>query len=266
MRHLLLAALLAAGPGALQAAGDQLTDARKFYNQGDYAAAMQLASQAVLDPTLADGARVLLGRSYLERFRQSANPGDLTAARDALRRANPQALAYNDRLDLMIGQAETLFLEDRFGAAAELFETTLDRSAAFGVAAHERVLDWWATALDRHARTRPPEDRRALFLRILERMRAEAAVDAGSRAAWYWQAAATRETGDLERAWQLAMAGWVRAPLGLDHGEALRADLEQLVTEAIIPERAARLFSEDPLAAEEGMLNEWEAFKAGWVR
>ena len=33
------------------------------------------------------------------------------------------------------------------------------------------------------------------------------------------------------------MAGWVRAPMGDDRGQALRADLDQLVLQAIIPER-----------------------------
>lgn len=265
MRPLLMAALLLAAPAAVRAA-DPLTEARRHYNEGDYLAAVRLASEAAMDPALADGARVVLGRSYLEHFRESAEPGDLTAGRKALRAVNPAALSYTDRLDLMIGQAEALFLDDRFGAAAELFESTLDRSAALGPGAHERALDWWATALDRYARSRPPDEHRAIFARIVERMEAAVKVDAGSRPGWYWQAAAARAMGDLEHAWQLALAGWVRAPLGADHGEALRADLEQLMTEAIIPERAAKLPAADPLAAEEGMLNEWEAFKAGWAR
>ena len=44
-------------------------------------------------------------------------------------------------------------------------------------------------------------------------MSAELATDGGSAPASYWLAVAARGTGDLERAWQAAIAGWVRASL-----------------------------------------------------
>jgi hypothetical protein len=135
-----------------------------------------------------------------------------------------------------------------------------------GTAAHERVLDWWATALDRHAQLRGMEDRPPIYARIVERMRAELALDAGSTPASYWLAAAARGAGDLDRAWQAALAGWVRASLAQDRGAALRADLDRLVTQAIVPERAARLKTADVRQAVAGMQNEWIAFKAGWSK
>jgi hypothetical protein len=128
------------------------------------------------------------------------------------------------------------------------------------------VVDWWATALDRHAQLRPVEDRAPIYSRILERMRAELALDAGSTPASYWLAAGARGSGDLERAWQAAIAGWVRAGLAQDRGAALRADLDRLVILAIIPERAARLHMGDARQAASGMQNEWESFKAGWSK
>ena len=97
-------------------------------------------------------------------------------------------------------------------------------------------------------------------------MRAELAVDTGSSPASYWLAAAARGVGDLERAWQAAMAGWVRAGLAQDRGAAVRADLDRLVTQAIIPERAGRLRTGDTRRAAVGMQNEWDAFKAGWSK
>ena len=95
-------------------------------------------------------------------------------------------------------------------------------------------------------------------------MRGELAPTPASSPASYWLAAAARGTGDLDRAWQAAIAGWVRASLARDRGAALRADLDRLVTEAIIPERAARLQTRDHRQAAGGMQNEWDAFKAGW--
>ena len=80
---------------------------------------------------------------------------------------------------------------------------------------------------------------RPIDARIVERMRSELALDPGSSPASYWLAAAARGTGYLDRAWQAAIAGWVRASLARDRGAALRADLDRLATEAIIPERAS---------------------------
>lgn len=266
MPRLILAALglLILGP-AIQAA-DPLSEARRLYNAGQYEAAARAAREALAVDGLAEPARVVLGRVQLERFRQTADPADLSAARESFRSVDPAPLKYRERLELTIGQAEILYLDDRFGAAAELFETSLDRSVVLGTAAHERVLDWWATALDRHAQLRAMEDRPPIYARIVERMRAELALDAGSTPASYWLAAAARGAGDLDRAWQAAIAGWVRASLAQDRGAALRADLDRLVTQAIVPERAARLKTADVRKAAAGMQNEWTAFKAGWSK
>ena len=160
-----------------------------------------------------------------------------------------------------------LYLDDRFGAAAELFETSLDRSVVLGPAAHERVLDWWATALDRHAQTARRRGAPAASTPGSSSACAPSwRIDAGSTPASYWLAAAARGAGDLDRAWQAAIAGWVRASLAQDRGAALRADLDRLVTQAIIPERAAERCKPRPTCAQAaaGMQNEWTAFKASW--
>jgi hypothetical protein len=266
MRCLILVALgLLLSAGAAQAS-DPLAEARRLYNAGQYEAAARAARDAMAVEGSAEPARVVLGRVQLEQFRKTADPQDLAAARDTFRSVDPKPLKYLERLELTLGQAELLYLDDRFGAAAELFESALDRSVVLGPAAHERVLDWWATALDRHAQVRPPEDRAPIYARIGERMRAELALDEGSAPASYWLAAAARGTGDLDRAWQAAVAGWVRAGLAQDGGASLRADLDRLVTEAIIPERAVKLQTDDARQAAGGMLNEWVAFKAGWTK
>ncbi len=46
-----------------------------------------------------------------------------------------------------------------FGAAAELFDTALGRSVLIGDRDRLLLLDWWATALDREAQTRPVDGR-----------------------------------------------------------------------------------------------------------
>ena len=46
----------------------------------------------------------------------------------------------------------------------------------------------------------------------------------------------------------------------------LRADLDRLVVQGILPDRAARLTVRDHNQALAGMVAEWESFKASWSR
>ena len=149
---------------------------------------------------------------------------------------------------------------------AELFGSALDGATLLEPAAYERLLDWWATAFDRLAQTRPRDAREPLYRRVVERMEQEVARTPGSTPAAYWLAAASRGAGDIDRAWNAAIAGWARAPLATDRGAALRADLDRLVVQAIIPERAARLNTRDTRQAIAGMVAEWESFKTSWSR
>ena len=266
MRALVLTVLLLAAADSALAA-DPLAEARRLYNLGQYATAEKLAREAASVPATADAAGVVLGRIQLERFRQSNDADDLAAARMSLRNVDPRALDGRERVELVVGLAEALYLEDRYAAAAELFESVFERSAVLGMSAHERVLDWWATSLDRHAQTLAASERPAVYTRIMERMRDEIVAMPGSTAAAYWLAAAARAGGNPEQAWHYAVSGWVRAPLAEDRGATLRADLDRLVMQAIIPERAVKLaLRGDPKIAQANMLSEWEAFKAAWSR
>ncbi len=264
MRRLcILAAVLLLGAAPIGAA-DALAEARRLYNLGQYEAAERAAREAIRVPATAESGKVVLGRIQLERYRQTSASEDLTAAIASLRGVDPRPLDARERIELTIGVAEGLYLEDRFGAAAALFESVLDSSVVLGPFAHERVLDWWATALDRQAQTRAPADRVELYTRIATRMAAEIAKDAGSAPAGYWLAAAARGAGDLERALNEATAAWVRAQLARDRGASLRTDLDRLVVQGILPDRAARLPVRDHTQALAGMVAEWEAFKARW--
>jgi hypothetical protein len=134
-----------------------------------------------------------------------------------------------------------------------------------GPEAAERVLDWWASSLDRHAQSRPVAERPAVLRRIVRHMEREVRTQPSSAAAAYWLAAALRGLGQLDRAWQAATAGWVRAPLVSDRGASLRADLDRLVLEAIIPERALLLPEADREQAGSAMREEWERIKRTWI-
>jgi tetratricopeptide (TPR) repeat protein len=263
----LLIALGIVGLSATLVAGaDPLAEARRLYNLGQYENAARMAREAIKLGSTAESARLVLGRIYLERYRQSAESEDRTQAVEALRMVNPQGLDRRERVELIIGQGEALYLDERFGAAVELFERALDSGEPLGAPQRERLLDWWATAVDRLALTRPRDAREPVYTRIMSRMEKELAADSASAPASYWLAAAARGAGNLERAWDAAQAGWVTATLGRDHGAALRADLERLTVQGIIPDRAVRLQPRDPKLAAATMLAEWEALKTSWTR
>lgn len=248
------------------AAQDHLGEARRLYNAGLFDEAEREALMALEDPRSSNSARLVLGSIQLERFRKAPTETLLGDARRSLREVDPETLEPRERIELVIGFGETLFLEDKFLAAANIFEPILGSSLALGVAAHSRVLDWWATALDRYAQTRQMADRTEIYARIKERMNLELTQDPGSTPAGYWGVAAARGSGDLDSAWSAAAASWIRAALAPDRGVILRGDLDRLVVHALIPERAARLSPKDPSLALTGLLSEWEAFKANWTR
>ena len=240
---------------------DPIARARTFYNQGHFDAAIAAADQARTSPPRADSADLIAARSYLERFRESAVADDLTNARDRLRRLDPQRLGTSERAEFLIGVGETLFFDEAFGAAADVFASVLARDGTLPADARERVLDWWASALDRDARPRSDLERQGVYQRIRDRMSDELAGHPGSAAAAYWRAAAARGQGDLQGAWDAAEAGWVRAALAVDHGVALRGDLDRLVLRGIVPDRA-RALAQPP----EALRQDWERFKERWAK
>ena len=210
---------------------------------------------------------LVLGRIRLERYRASADPADLDEARQALRAVDPRALQPAERVELTIGLAEALYMEDRFGAAAELFEGTIDALWRSASAAHERTLDWWASALDRLAQKRA--DRSSVRRSTLASWTAwrwrSPTIPVPRRPATGWRPPHAAQAISTARG-PRRLAGWVRAPLARDRGAALRADLDRLVVQALMPERAARLAASDREQTIAGMLSEWEAFKTSWAR
>src|SRR4029450_6271493 len=139
--------------GTLVAAADPLAEARRLYNLGQYENAAKLAREAIKLSSSAESARLVLGRIYLERYRQAAEPEDLVQAREALTMVNTQGLDRRERGEWVIGRGEALYLDDRFGPAVELFERALDGTEPLGTGQRERLLDWWGAALARPAPT-----------------------------------------------------------------------------------------------------------------
>jgi hypothetical protein len=256
---LLASAATAAGPR------EMLARARQLYNAGKYDEAIEAARGATLAPALADRARIVLARASLERFRRSAEPSDLATAREALAQVKAGDLGSDDRLDLIIATGESLFFDDKAGAAAEQFELALGRVDSKHEEGRALVLDWWASALDRQAQVVSAAEARAIEMRIVSRMEEELRRDQESTVASYWLVAGARGTGDVERAWSAAIAAWVRAAQAGRRGLALQMDLNRIVVQAVIPERARQLAANNPESAVAAMRKEWEALKQAWV-
>lgn len=243
-----------------------LAEARRLYNLGRYEAAIATASEITAPSALRPQALLVLGRARLERFRQTSDETDLAQGRHDLQSVDASLLEDRDRVELLVGLGQALYLDNEFRAASEVFTSALDHATELGGHARDQLLDWWATALDRHAQARPVADRPAIYDRLVAQMEQELRKDAGAGSASYWLAAGLRLRGDLDRAWDAALAGWVRALLTPDRGAGLRPDLDELIRDGIAPDRARRA---TPAGQEidqtlTPMLEEWELFKREW--
>ena len=250
---------------AQPAATDPLARARQLYNAGQYDEAITAAREAAPRVPSQSEVNLLLGRALLERHRASRTTEDLAGARAALGAVDASGLSDRGRLDLVVGMGEALYLDGQYRSAASLLEPALEQMGLLSPTAREQVVDWWGTAMDRYAQTRPPEERSLVYDEISSRLRLHLARYPDSSASSYWMPAAALARGELELAWDLALAGWVRSTLAPDKGVQLRTDLDRLVTQAIIPERVKRLADEpDADAAAARFASEWDEAKGRW--
>lgn len=261
---LLVWALAAVAPGLAAADPAQLARSRALYNERQFDEAIRAARLARETPETADAAAVVLARAHLERYRSGADPTDLGAARDALGAVRADQLDASDRLDFLIALGASLFLEDDFGAAAELFDSAATHASRVRPDVRETVLDWLGSAVERRAAALAPEARAERFARLTMRMEAELAEAPGSRAAGYWLVASLRGQGALDRAWDAAVAGWVRARLAGSESAALRADLDKLVLEGLIPDLAALADQTVRDIRASALRADWELIKQKW--
>ncbi len=256
--------LMGAGSAAWANEPPALAKARTLYNAGDYEGAIDAASVARKDEAWADAAALVVARSHLELYRERTDAEDLSAARAALGAVRAASLMPRDQVDLIVGLGQSLYLSEIYGAAAELFDTALSRASLLSMRDRLLLLDWWATSLDREAQSRPADRRARVFERISARMNEEIQRDPGSAVANYWLAVSARGAGDIDGAWNSAIAAWVRSTLSPDTTSSLRDDLDRLVTQALIPERSRTVAAREPQEAVAALKTEWELIKQQW--
>jgi tetratricopeptide (TPR) repeat protein len=268
-RLIFLAAWLwaAASGSAFAQADPPLVRAHDLYNKQLYDLAIRSAIEARKIPAQANAASIVLARAHLERYRQRMAAEDLDAARSVLTPIDNAQLTGRDRLDWTIATGQLLYFDRRFGTAAEFFETALAQAEQLEAGARDRLIEWWATALDQQAQLGPQVERHAIYRRVLARAEEELRRDDRSTVAAYWLAAAAVGVDDLDRAWAAAEAGWLRASASTGPaGTALRNDLDRLVTQVIIPQRSGHLSPSNPSQAMAVLQQEWTTMKERYAK
>jgi hypothetical protein len=248
----------------LSAQRADLARARALYNQRQFDAAIEASEAAQKMPGTADAGTVLLARARLERYRERANPDDLSAARIALGTVRVSNLDARDNIDFLMALGEALFFEDDYGAAATLFESGIDAAVVQGAQTGEAMIEWWGSAVERHADSLDRDARMQAFRSMRDRMGRELSRNPGSAAAAYFLVVAIRGEGEPSEAWDAAIAGWVRARLAGARSAALRADLDKLVLEGIIPDRVRAAAADKRSQTELDLRGEWTLVKERW--
>src|SRR5262245_9689846 len=271
-RGLVLAVAIVAAMGQSRVPGEALlAQARRLYNEQRYAEAIKLADEARQVPATAASASIVFARAHLEQYRTGSQVDGLEAARQALKEIESPKLAPRDQVELAIALGQLLYLDgpftfdDQYGAAAEQFEVALGRADLLDADSRDRLFDWWALSLDRQAQLGPENERRPAYQRIVDRAEREMARDLGAASASYWLAAGARGVSDLPRAWGAAAAAWVRAASLGPRGVTLREDLDRLVLQVILPERALQMAAgDDPKATLTSLEAQWKELKDRW--
>lgn len=263
-----MAGLCLCVPMAAHAQGS-LARARRLYNAGNFDAAITAAAASRSRPSSASSAALIIARARLERFRRTASPEDLSAARTELAMLNTQNLSRQELIEWQIGLAQTLYFEHELGPASEWFRTLIPSvRAQFPAAETEKLIEWWAGATSRLAESLSGTARIDKYRELLTMMELELERDPLSRSATFWISVASRGVGDLNRAWNTAVAGWIRAG-GLAGGEQVRSEIERFVLQTIIPERAQmrsgqRLDSKTTATEIAALTDEWRNVLRRW--
>ena len=251
------------------AAQSDLERARSLYNEGLYDDAIAAALIAKNKPPNAPSATLIAARARLERYRQGKDPQDLEAARADLISLNPRNLAPQEAIEWQIGLGTALFLDDQSGPAADMFTSVLSSARSrVSPAELEKLLEWWAATLSRVAEALSGPARKEAYQAMESAVRDELDRNPLSRPATYWMVVAKRGAGELEGAWNSAVAGWIRAGSQPD-AQPFRADIERFVTQTLIPERAQartgqRLDSKATTSEIVLMNEEWRALTTRW--
>jgi hypothetical protein len=223
----------------------------------------------MMKPAASTSATLIAARARLERFRHTKDPQDLTAARNDLVSIDPRKLGPQEAIEWQIGIGTALFLDDQPGPASEMFTSVIESARGrLTQPEFEKLLEWWAATLWRVADALSGPARKDAYLAMQSAVRDELDRNPLSCPATYWAVVARRGVGDLDGAWNAAVAGWIRAG-GQPESTNFRVDLDRFVTQTLIPERAQartgqRLDSSATTTEIATLKEEWRALTSRW--
>ena len=155
-------------------------------------------------------AAIVLARAHLERYRERADPADLSAAREALGAVRAAGLDAARSARVAAGARPVAVSRGRLRRRRGDLRERPRRAPAADRGAARRDARMVGKRRRAAGRRRCRASRaRAAFARLADRMSAELAQDPGSAAASYWNVVALRGAGEPTRAWDAAVAGWV---------------------------------------------------------
>ena len=222
--------------------------------------------RAPRSPDTAEMPRRSCSRARISSATASAPiPSDLSAAREALGTVRAASLDERDQLELLLALGESLFLEDDFGAAAEILESGLDARRQRRRSSPKSMLEWWGSAVERQASGLAPEPRRRAFARLVDRMQGELAqiADVGGRQLLDRRRPARRRRVD-------ARVGRGGCRLGARAADRRPRASRSAPTstswslQGVIPDRVRHIAQDQRAAAESQLKADWELVKERW--
>ena len=133
----------------------------------------------------------------------------------------------------------------------------------------EKLLEWWGGTLSRLAESLSGDARKQAYERFRSDVSLELERNPLSAPATYWLVVSSRGAGDLDGAWNAAVAGWIRAGAHQDSRQ-LRSELEVFVMQTLIPERAQsrtgqRLDAKSTMTEIATLNEEWRTITTRWA-
>ena len=148
-------------PAAAQSAQWDLARARTAYNERHFDEAIIAASAARSAPRDRRHRRHRAGARAARTLPRTRRSGrSQRRARSARHRRARARSTHAISWSCCSPSAKPLFLEDDFGAAAEMLESGLNRAAVAAPELAESMLEWWGSALERQASGLDPEPRK----------------------------------------------------------------------------------------------------------
>ena len=159
-------------------------------------------------------------------------------ARSAPARCSSASLSPRDQVDLLIGLGQALYFGEVYGAGRGSLRHGAREGHAAERARSDRCCSTGGPPRSTARRSCGPSiAARRSTQRIGERMDRELHDDPSNARRQLLAVIAARGAGDLDLAWSAAISGWVRSTLNPATTEQLRADLDRVVGQALIPER-----------------------------